>query len=64
MKARADALAMSNFKKIRQYLDRSSCLKLANATIFRIWFIVIACSLIFQTLRYILFKEFRTLQLI
>ncbi|KAJ8039461.1 hypothetical protein HOLleu_17189 [Holothuria leucospilota] len=34
MKARAAALAMSNLKKIRHYLDRSSCLKLANATIF------------------------------
>ena len=34
MKARASALAMYNLKKIRNYLDRSSCLKYANALIF------------------------------
>ncbi|PIK42822.1 putative RNA-directed DNA polymerase from transposon X-element [Apostichopus japonicus] len=34
MKARASALAMFNLKKIRKYLDKSTCLKIANATIF------------------------------
>ncbi|XP_071854614.1 uncharacterized protein [Apostichopus japonicus] len=34
MKARASALAMFNLKKIRKYLDKSTCLKIANAMIF------------------------------
>ena len=34
MKARAAALAMFNLKKIRPYLDQSTCLKIANALIF------------------------------
>ncbi|XP_071841161.1 uncharacterized protein [Apostichopus japonicus] len=34
MKARASALAMFNLKKIREYLDKSTCLKIANAMIF------------------------------
>ncbi|XP_071813819.1 uncharacterized protein [Apostichopus japonicus] len=34
MKACASALAMFNLKKIRNYLDKSTCLKIANAMIF------------------------------
>ncbi|XP_071841183.1 uncharacterized protein [Apostichopus japonicus] len=34
LKVRASALAMFNLKKIREYLDKSTCLKIANAMIF------------------------------